>query len=100
MGQRIASRLDVQDANVHAEFDLPAFLAMFGNQLRAMLQKEGPKLLEYRHTRYNLVRPEPVEGPFFVSHANHSGEFCGHDLRADRKSTRLNSSHSCASRMP
>ncbi len=46
MGQRIASRLDVQDANVHAEFDLPGFLAMFGNQIRAMLQKEGPKLLE------------------------------------------------------
>ncbi|MCM8730759.1 polyhydroxyalkanoic acid system family protein [Hephaestia sp. GCM10023244] len=46
MGQRIASRLDVQDANVHAEFDLPGILGMFGNQLRGVLQKEGPKLLE------------------------------------------------------
>jgi hypothetical protein len=46
MGQRISSRLDVQDANVHAEFELPGFLSMFANQIRAALQKNGPKLLE------------------------------------------------------
>ncbi len=46
MGQRVASRLDVGEDKVHAEFDLPPFLAMFGNQIRAMLQKNGPKLLE------------------------------------------------------
>ncbi|WP_298811293.1 polyhydroxyalkanoic acid system family protein [uncultured Sphingomonas sp.] len=46
MGQRVAVRLDVGDSNVHASFELPGFLSMFGEQLRAKLQKEGPKLLE------------------------------------------------------
>jgi len=46
MGQRVAVRLDVGVSNVHATFELPGFLAMFGDQLRAKLQKEGPKLLE------------------------------------------------------
>lgn len=46
MGQQVAVRLDVQDSKVHAVFELPAFLAMFGEQIRAKLQKDGPKLLE------------------------------------------------------
>ena len=46
MGQRVAVRLDVAEANVHARFELPAFLGMFAEQIRAKLQKDGPKLLE------------------------------------------------------
>ena len=46
MGQRVAVRLEVADRNVHAVFQLPAFLAMFAEPLRAKLQKDGPKLLE------------------------------------------------------
>jgi hypothetical protein len=46
MGQRIAVRLDVAERNVHAVFELPGFLAMFGEQIRAKLQKDGPRLLE------------------------------------------------------
>lgn len=46
MGQRVAARLDVSAANVHASFELPAFLAMFSDKIRAKLQKEAPKLLE------------------------------------------------------
>ncbi|MEG8040825.1 polyhydroxyalkanoic acid system family protein [Sphingomonas sp. LR60] len=45
MGQRVAVRLDVTDRNVHALFELPGLLGMFGEQLRAKLQKDGPKLL-------------------------------------------------------
>ncbi|MDR6788207.1 hypothetical protein J2Y58_001565 [Sphingomonas sp. BE138] len=45
MGQRVAVRLDVSDRNVHALFELPGLLGMFGEQLRAKLQKDGPKLL-------------------------------------------------------
>ena len=46
MGQRVGVRLDVADANVHATFELPAFLAMFADTIRAKLQREAPKLLE------------------------------------------------------
>lgn len=46
MGQRIAARLDVLDDKVHAAIDLPAFLALFAEPIRAKLAKEGPKLLE------------------------------------------------------
>ena len=46
LGQRVGARLDVSDANVHATFALPAFLAMFSDKIRAKLQKEAPKLLE------------------------------------------------------
>ena len=46
MGQRVAVQLDVQPANVHARFDLPAFLAMFGDRIRDKLAREAPKLLE------------------------------------------------------
>ncbi len=46
MGQRVGVKLDVGDAKVHAAFELPAFLALFADQIRAKLQKEGPKLLE------------------------------------------------------
>ena len=46
MGQRVSARLDVQPANVHATFLLPAFLALFADKIRAKLEREGPKLLE------------------------------------------------------
>src|SRR3954451_144282 len=46
MGQRVASRLDVFDDKVHAEVDLPPFLALFADKIREKLRHEGPKLLE------------------------------------------------------
>ncbi len=46
MGQQIASRLDVFDDRVHAEVDLPPFLALFANKIREKLAREAPKLLE------------------------------------------------------
>jgi nitric oxide reductase large subunit len=46
MGQTVASRLDLHEAHVHAEVDLPPFLALFANKIREKLQKEAPKLLE------------------------------------------------------
>lgn len=46
MGQTVASRLDLHDAHVHAEVDLPPFLALFAGKIREKLLKEAPKLLE------------------------------------------------------
>ncbi len=46
MGQRVASRLEVSDANVRATIDLPPFLALFADRIRDKLAKEAPKLLE------------------------------------------------------
>lgn len=46
MGQSIASRLEVHDAHVHAVIDLPPFLSLFADRIRAKLNKDGPKLLE------------------------------------------------------
>ncbi|MFD1610458.1 polyhydroxyalkanoic acid system family protein [Sphingomonas tabacisoli] len=45
MGQRIASRLTVLEDKVHASFDLPPFLALFAEKIRAKLTEEAPKLL-------------------------------------------------------
>jgi hypothetical protein len=46
MGQRVGSRLTVLDDKVHCVFDLPPFLALFADKIRAKLVKDGPKLLE------------------------------------------------------
>jgi len=46
MGQSVASRLEVHDAHVHAEVDLPPMLALFAGKIREKLQREAPKLLE------------------------------------------------------
>ena len=46
MGQRVASSLDVRDDRVVATVDLPPFLALFAERIRAKLAKEAPKLLE------------------------------------------------------
>ncbi|MDF0486895.1 polyhydroxyalkanoic acid system family protein [Sphingomonas sp. H39-1-10] len=45
MGQRVASRVDLFDDHVHAIVDLPPFLRLFADKIRAKLAKEGPKLL-------------------------------------------------------
>jgi nitric oxide reductase large subunit len=45
MGQTVASRLDLHEDRVHAEVDLPPFLALFANKIREKLLKEAPKLL-------------------------------------------------------
>jgi hypothetical protein len=46
MGQRVASSLDVRDDRVVATVDLPPFLALFADRIRAKLAREAPKLLE------------------------------------------------------
>lgn len=46
LGQRVASRLTVMDDKVHCVFDLPPFLALFADKIRARLAKDGPKLLK------------------------------------------------------
>ncbi|MDB5677968.1 polyhydroxyalkanoic acid system family protein [Sphingomonas bacterium] len=46
MGQRIASRLDVRADRVIATVDLPPFLALFAEKLKAKLAKEAPRLLD------------------------------------------------------
>lgn len=46
MAQRVAAHLTVLDDKVHAVFELPPFLALFADKIRAKLQKDAPKLLE------------------------------------------------------
>ena len=46
MGQRVAAKLDVRAERVIATVDLPPFLALFADRIRAKLAKEAPKLLE------------------------------------------------------
>lgn len=46
MGQSIGARTDITDTNVHAVIDLPGFLALFADKIRAAVQQQGPKLLE------------------------------------------------------
>ena len=46
LGQRVASRLTVGDAKVRAEIDLPMFLRLFADKIKAKLAKEAPKMLE------------------------------------------------------
>lgn len=46
MGQRVASRLELFDDRVRAELDLPPFLRLFADKIRAKLQKDGPALLK------------------------------------------------------
>jgi hypothetical protein len=45
MGQRVAARLDVSEANVHAHLELPPFLGMLAGPLRDKLREKGPELL-------------------------------------------------------
>lgn len=46
MGQRVASRVEVHDTHVHAVVDLPPFLALFAEKIRAKLAEKGPALLK------------------------------------------------------
>lgn len=46
MGQRVSSKLDLMDDHVHAVIDLPPFLALFADKIRAKLAKDGPALLK------------------------------------------------------
>jgi hypothetical protein len=45
MGQKISSKLDVRNDRVVATIDLPPFLALFAEKLKAKLAKEAPKML-------------------------------------------------------
>lgn len=46
LGQSVASRLEIHDAHVHAEVDLPPMLALFAGKIREKLMEEAPKLLK------------------------------------------------------
>lgn len=46
LGQRVSSRLDVFADKVHAVVNLPPFMALFAEPIRAKLAREGPKMLE------------------------------------------------------
>ena len=46
MGQEVDSHIDVEETNVRVEVVLPAFLAMFANQIGGFLTKRGGELLE------------------------------------------------------
>ncbi len=46
LGQKVASKLDLLDTHVHATIDLPPFLALFADKIRAKLAKDGPALLK------------------------------------------------------
>lgn len=46
LGQRIASRLEVEEDKVRAIVDLPPMLALFAGKIREKLAKEAPKLLK------------------------------------------------------
>ena len=46
MGQTIASTIETFENKVHAVIDLPPMMALFANQIKAVLQNEGPKLLK------------------------------------------------------
>jgi hypothetical protein len=48
LGQEISGHVDVFDTKVHLELMLPAFLAMFGSQIEALLRRGGTELLEDR----------------------------------------------------
>ncbi|MEN2785291.1 polyhydroxyalkanoic acid system family protein [Sphingomonas qilianensis] len=46
LGQRVASKVELFDDKVRATIDLPPFLALFADKIRAKLNKEAPKLLK------------------------------------------------------
>ena len=46
MGQKVGCRLDVMDAKVHAELDLPPMLALFAGKIRDKFLGGATKLLK------------------------------------------------------
>ena len=53
LGQEVSGHIDVFEAKVHLELMLPAFLAMFGSQIEALLRRGGAELLEDKSGRKN-----------------------------------------------
>ncbi len=45
LGQNVSGRVDVEEANVRVEIDLPWILAALAEQFRGRIQKEGTLLL-------------------------------------------------------
>ena len=45
-GQQVTGRLDIVQDKDRVEIDVPFFLAIFADKLRAKLEREAPKLLE------------------------------------------------------
>ncbi len=45
LGQRVASRLDLFDAHVHAAVQLPPMMALFAEPIRAKLARDGRAML-------------------------------------------------------
>ncbi|WP_254514774.1 polyhydroxyalkanoic acid system family protein [Novosphingobium sp. G106] len=45
MGQRVASRIEVHDANIHAVVDLPPLAALFAGAIKEQLGQVGNRLL-------------------------------------------------------
>lgn len=46
LGQSIASTATIFDDTVHAVVDLPAFLGLFADRVKAVIESEAPKLLK------------------------------------------------------
>lgn len=46
LGQTITGRIDVNDADIRIEVELPAFLAGFADKVTGALQKQGTLLIE------------------------------------------------------
>jgi hypothetical protein len=45
MGQAVAATATVYDDKVHAVVDLPGILGLFAGQVKAVIEREAPKLL-------------------------------------------------------
>lgn len=48
MGQEVAAKIDVQEAIVRLEVELPAFLSFFGSKVEKLIRRHGSELLEDR----------------------------------------------------
>ena len=46
MGQTVASSATVYEAKVHAVVDLPGILGLFAGQVKAVIEREAPRLLK------------------------------------------------------
>ena len=46
MGQTVASSATVYDDKVHAVVDLPGILSLFAGQVKAVIEREAPRLLK------------------------------------------------------
>lgn len=46
LGQTITGAIDVNDADIRIEVELPGLLGMFGKKIAGRLQRQGPLLLD------------------------------------------------------